>query len=477
VTATRREFLAAGAAAGAAAYAAACADEPEPPERPNVVVVILDTLRVDHTYGSGARTPAMDDLMRRGLRFSQVFPEAMPTVPARNAILSGRRQFPFRGWEKHPGLLDHPGWEPVGDVGSTFTSVLRRAGWWTAYVTDNPFLGFASPYQELRDSFDVFARQGGQLGGGQGRVPAATLDHWLHPTVRRTPSRERVRRYIANADYSHDERKSFAAQVFSSALDALERAPRRRPFALVVDSFEIHEPWTPPRRYADLYGDPAYHGPEPATPRYGRIDSWLRPDEAEFVLTRMRALYAAEVTMTDHWLGILLEQVRRLKRPTVVVLVSDHGIFFGERDWIGKISVALHPELTQVPLVIVDPEGRRAGDESAYLASTHDIGPTILAMAGVRVPRAMEGVDLSSLFEGRSPPRRELAYGGYSDGHYVRAGRWCYMADNRMERPKLFDVREDPLEHRDVAAEHPGVVAELQDELRLQIGGRPPHYG
>jgi arylsulfatase A-like enzyme len=476
VRATRREFLAAGAAVGTAAYAAACS-QGEPRERPNVVLIVLDTLRADHAYGSGARTPAIDELVRRGLRFAHVFPEAMPTVPVRNTILSGRRQFPFRDWEKHRGLLDHPGWQEVGDVGSTFTSVLRQAGWWTAYVTDNPFLGFASPYQELRDSFDVFVRHGGQIGGGEGHVPAATLNHWLHPAVRRTDSRERVRRYIANADYSHDERKSFAAQVFYSALDTLEQAPKRRPFAMVVDSFEAHEPWTPPRRYADMYGDPAYHGPEPATPRYGRIDSWLRPDEVDLVLARMRALYAAEVTMTDHWLGKLLDRLERLTRPTVVLLVSDHGIFFGERGWIGKISVALHPELTQVPLVIVDPAGRRAGEESAYLASTHDVGPTILAMAGVRAPRAMEGVDLSALFEGRSPPRREVAYGGYSDQHYVRAGGWCYMADNRMETPKLFDVEEDPLEHRDVAADHPEVVAELQEDLRRRIGGMPPYYG
>jgi arylsulfatase A-like enzyme len=308
-------------------------------------------------------------------------------------------------------------------------------------------------------------------------VPAATLDHWLHPAVRRTPSRDRVRSYIARADYSRHERRSPAAQVFSSAIDALERVPRRQPFAMVVDSFQPHEPWTPPRRYVDLYGDQLYEGPEPATPRYGRSDSWLAPEEMKFVLERMRALYAAEVTMTDRWLGLMLERVQSLARPTLIVLTSDHGIFFGERGWTGKISVALHPELTQVPLVIVDPAGRRAGHESLYLASTHDIGPTVLALAGARVPRSMEGVSLGPLFDDRSPPARAVAYGGYSDQHYVRTGRWCYMADNRMENPKLFDVERDPLEHRDVAAEHPDVIAELQENLRGWIGGMPPYYG
>jgi arylsulfatase A-like enzyme len=89
----------------------------------------------------------------------------------------------------------------------------------------------------------------------------------------------------------------------------------------------------------------------------------------------------------------------------------------------------------------------------------------------------MDGTDLSTLFDHRSPPRRDFAYGGYSDQHYVRTGRWTYMSDNRFERPKLFDVKQDPHEQRDVAAEHPDVVAELQEDLRRRIGGRPPYYG
>ena len=65
--------------------------------------------------------------------------------------------------------------------------------------------------------------------------------------------------------------------------------------------------------------------------------------------------------MTDRWLGFLLERLHELgrDRDTVILLVGDHGIFLGERGWTGKISIALHPELVRVPLVIVDPERRR----------------------------------------------------------------------------------------------------------------------
>jgi len=89
----------------------------------------------------------------------------MPTVPARNSILLGRRVFPFRHWHKRPGLVAKPGWQAPARLDDMFTSVLARAGWWPGYVTDNPFLGFAAPYESFRRSFDVFVRHGGQIGG------------------------------------------------------------------------------------------------------------------------------------------------------------------------------------------------------------------------------------------------------------------------------------------------------------------------
>ena len=82
---------------------------------PNVLVLIVDTLRADHVYGDRARTPNMDALIKEGLSFTRAVPEAMPTVPARNSILSGRRGFPFRGWHDYRGLMDSPGWFPLRD--------------------------------------------------------------------------------------------------------------------------------------------------------------------------------------------------------------------------------------------------------------------------------------------------------------------------------------------------------------------------
>jgi arylsulfatase A-like enzyme len=476
---TRRAFLAAAAAAGASIYLGREEVSHTPPDAPNVLVVMIDTLRVDHVYGRAARTPYMDALAAEGLTFTRAFPEAMPTVPARNSLLTGRRMFPFTDWHDHRGLLKKPGWEPPHDVGETFTTLLRRAGWWTGYVTDNPFLGFSEPYEALRRSFDLFVRYGGQIGGRDARVPQAALERWQHPAIREEGMRERIRRYIANADYAHDERRSFAARVFTSGAEALNEAARRRPFVLVVDAYEPHEPWTPPRSYTRLYGDPYYRGPEPAMPRYGLVRNWLLAGEEDLVLERLRAVYAAEVTMTDRWLGTLLDRLRALglEGETIVVLMSDHGIQLGDRGWVGKISTALHPELIQVPLVMVHPGRLRAGERSSYYASTHDLARTLMTMAGVRVPDHVGGADLSVFFEGGEPPPRDLAWGGYSDSHFLRSERWAYMSDNAGERPKLFDLTSDPAETTDLAAVLPDTVAEMRATVEERAGGEIPSYG
>jgi len=472
---TRRRFL---QTAGASAGALAGLDElavAQRADRPNVVVIIVDTLRADHAFGKRARTPNVDALARQGLSFTRFYPEAMPTVPARRSILSGRRVFPFRGWHPYPGLLAEPGWAPIADVRTTFTSVLRRAGYWTAYVTDNTSLGFSPPWGPFRRSFDRFVRRGGQIGGTAAGVSDAELRHWLPPEIEDPDTRDRVRRYLANGRYSHDETKSFAARVFKDGARVLETAVRQRPFCVVVDTFEPHEPWTPPRKYIDMYGDPDYHGPEPARPYYAPVSRYLHGHHGQVLVERMQALYAGEVTMTDRWLGVFMDRFHELglDSDTVVVLVSDHGFYLGDYGYTGKIATVLHPALIKTPLIVIDPRRRRAGRTSDYRASTHDVGPTILSMAGVGTPRGMDGVDLSRLFEGRRPPPRKYSFGGYGNSYYVRTDDWSMYGANSGGGYHLFDHDRDPGEGRDVAGSHPRKAGELHAVVRRRAGYLP----
>lgn len=443
-----------------------------------MVLIVVDTLRADHVYGNRARTPNMDALARDGLRFTRAFPEAMPTVPARNSILSGRRQWPFDDWHRHRGMVQEPGWEPFPRADVAFTTVLQRAGYWTGYVTDNPFLGFAPGYERLRRSFDRFVRRGGQTGGSRAGVSDRELRHWLPPAIDDPETRERMRKFLATGNYSRDETNSFAARVFRSGVKLLETARRNRPFCLVLDTFEPHEPWTPPRRYIDMYGDPDYRGPEPAKPYYSPVGRYLGGGESSLLLPRMRALYAAEVTMTDRWLGVFLDRLHelRLDSDTIVVLTSDHGFLLGEHGWTGKTPTQLHPALINVPLTVVHPERRLAGRSSSYFAQSHDIGPTILAMAGVRAPKTMDGVDLSRFFRAKSLPERPLVYGGYTNSFYVRTNRWALSGNNGGGDLSLHDLRSDRGESRDLAARRPQKARQLRGVVRRRAGPLP-RYG
>jgi arylsulfatase A-like enzyme len=482
MVATRRQFLQAGASA-AAAMSLDPAAFAQRASHPNVLVLVIDTLRADHVsaYGGRAQTPNIDALASQGLRFTRFYPEAMATVPARRSILTGRRVWPFRGWHDWPGLRSTPGWAPIQDPASTFTSALRRAGYWTAYVTDNPFLGYAPPFRPFRRSFHKFVAFGGQAGMAtrHSRVARGVLDHWLLPELREPHLVASLDRFLAAANgYWDDESHSWAARVYSAGADVLREAAAHQPFTVVADTFEPHEPWTPPRSYIDLYGDPAYSDREPSMSRYARVSEWLSGKRAEPVLTRMRDLYAAEVTMTDHWLGLLLARLRELglERNTVIALVADHGYLLGEYGWTGKISSILHPPLIHVPFILVDPARRRAGETSAYLAQTHDVGPTLLAMAGVRRPEGMNGVDLSPLLAGGRPPERSLAYGGYSNWLYARTDHWAFVSTGHGIGRRLYDLTNDPGEQRNVARQHPRLLDHFYRLVVRHAGGRPPIY-
>lgn len=467
--------IAAGGPLGALSRALAAS------ERRNVVLIVLDSLRADHLrcYGAhGMRTPNLDEIARGGVRFTRVFPEAMPTVPARRSILSGRRAYPYRGWRPWEGMAGRPGWQPIRPGAETLVSALRRAGWWTAYVTDNPFLGYTRTFDAFRRSPHRFVRIEGQRGARRPRsiVPRSAVLRRLPPGPLRNERRiASIQQYLANNGRGRNELEQGASRVFRAAAKLLPTARRQGRFLMVVDSFDPHEPWTPPRRYLDMYGDPDYRGYEVADIGYTYASNYL----SEAQVARLRTTYKASVTLADRWLGHFLDRLWALglDDSTAIMLVSDHGVLLGEHDWTGKGPNLLHPELINVPMLLREPGGAGAGTTSDWFASTHDIAPTLAALAGIRRPATFEGADLSPVLSGATPAEdRPYAVGGYGNNSYVRDGRWGYMTQNDWRREKLYDLVADPDERRDVAAERPRVVAEMRRRVRAAAGGNPPYY-
>ena len=442
------------------------------PSRRNVVLIVIDSLRSDHLgcYGNReVQTPNLDALARESVLFSRVYPEAMPTVPARRSIITGRRAYPFRGWEPWQGLPKRPGWSPIKPGTETLLTRFRRAGYWTGYVTDNPFLSYGAFFEPFRRTVPHFVPLRGHRKWREqapGISPQDAL-RFLPPPLRDKSEIERVRHYLSNNGNVHNEERQAAARVFTRASEVLGKAKRsNKPFCLAVDSFDPHEPWTPPRKYLNLYGDPDYRGQEIATVKYRPAD-YL----SERLIQRLKVAYKAEVTMVDRWLGRFLDRLHDLKLEdeTAIVLVSDHGIYLGERNWTGKSDSKLHPELIQVPLMVRDYEGRGAGTTSDYFATTVDVATTMFSMAGVRSPRSFEGTDLSAIARGEQPAEaRRFAYGGYSNWTFIRDERWKLIVRNDKGEYSLFDLDADPGEHRNVAQAHPGQVDRLWREVRAQ---------
>ncbi len=444
----------------------------------NVILIILDSLRKDHVgaYGNGwIQTPNLDALAGESLRFTRSYPESLPTIPARRAIHTGTRSFPFRDWQPPAQeFIRLYGWQPIPDNQVTLAQTLRSEGYETLLVTDTQHL--FKPTYNFHQGFNVFNFVRGQerdFYKPHWLCPPEKLDQCLMGGWHQAKQETIMRQHLANTLGRETEEDWFAPQVFLRSMEFLEGAKEQQPFFMVVDSFDPHEPWDPPDSYVDLYDDP-YDGPEPWTTSYGSTD-YMNDRQIQ----RMQALYAGEVTLVDRWLGNFLDKVDELGMAdnTLLMLLSDHGHLLGERGVAGKIPSEIYPELIDIPFFIRYPGGRRAGDASDYYATMQDVAPTVLGALGIEPPEQMTGEDLSGLFEGRQPAPRSHFTLGYNNYVWARDYRYAMISRNDGEHQRLYDLEADPEMNRDVSGEQSGEVKRMFEDYVLEDAGGPlPRY-
>jgi arylsulfatase A-like enzyme len=492
-TLTRREFLAlAGTGAlGASLLGAGCdltTRLPNLPGQPpagdtNVVLVIIDSLRKDHVgaYGNPwIQTPNLDALSKESLRFTRAYPESAPTICARRAIHTGLRAWPFRDWKPPKGEdIILQGWQPIPEGQTHLAEILKKNGYATLFQTDNMHQYKASYNFQL--GFDVFDFIRGQTTDNY--MPNWTFSHdrlqsaLLKGNV--TAMRAQMQQYWANVEgrllaERESEEDWFSPRVFSGAMELLEAAKGSdQPFFLTVDSYDPHEPWDTPEEYVNLYDDP-YDGREPYSVIYGLSD-YLTERE----LQRMKARYAGEVTMTDRWFGRFLDKMEELGlfENTLLLVIADHGVAFGEHGYTGKPSYALWPEITDVPFMIRHPEGKRGGETSDFYASTHDVAPTILGFLGVEPEQPMDGQDLSVLFDGGQPQERPYFTLGYNDHAWARDDRYAMFAKNDGSNALLYDLSTDPDMNTNIAGSNQDIINSMWNDYVLEDAGGPlPTY-
>lgn len=451
------------------------------PVTQNAILIVTDSTRADYLGAYGSRrglTPNLDALARDGLTFTRAHPESMPTGPARDTLLTGDRQFPFRNWHPEPNLPSNPGWNSIPSGEPTFLELLDRHGVTTAYVTDNPFL-VGPRYTRVQRRTDHFVGFEGQTAvysaSHRAPVPTSQVQRFLPPSLRGGSGAEAaLALYLAYAPRGMAEDDYFTARVFKAAIDLIDTLRQHQPFVLVVDGFDPHEPWDPPDKYVKLHGGDVNRAWDPGTVLNGTTaTNGLAPAD----VAQMKALYRAELSMSDHWFGNFMQRFHELglERETLILFLSDHGFLLGERGYVAKMATQCHPELIHVPLMIRSPDGRGAGRTTDYLTQTQDVATTLLHAGTVRRPDFMDGQNLLPLLEGRHGKRRlkkrTYVTGSYSSIVFARDRRWSYMGDNQNADPQLFDHERDPREVHDLAAARPDRARRMYERMVVRDNG------
>ncbi len=338
----------------------------------NVVLIISDTFRRDHLgcYGSTkAKTPNLDKFAAQAYVFDQAYAASFPTVPNRWDILTGRNNYTYAGWQ------------PLAPNEIVIGQVLAQQETISMMIADTPHI-LQNGFNYCR-GFTAFEWIRGQE-NDRWQTDPEEVTFPCDPSKLRNPEFI-VTQYLRNVARRKCEEDYFVARTMLYAADWLERNCERD-FFLYVDTFDPHEPWDPPQKYIDMYISD-YDGERVFYPNYAPCN-YLTEDEMRYI----RAAYAGECTMVDHWVGMLLDKIDELglRENTAVIFTTDHGFLFGEHGLIGKSIIAgeyyetvpLYEEIAHIPLIIRLPgqtEGKRI---SGFVTST-DLMPTILEMAEV----------------------------------------------------------------------------------------------
>lgn len=291
------------------------------------------------------------------------------------------------------------------------------------------------------------------------------------------------------------EKESQPALVADAACRWLEDNYRGGPFFLWVDFFDVHEPWFPPRYLLDLY-HPGYRGAAMPHPNYGPAGAYSREE-----LRNMRARYKGMCTLLSKSVGRMLRVIEdgRLLDDTIVVFMSDHGMYLGERGRTGKSRISpregndAFPFYREVASICWSMHVPRAagvkalkpGSRLPVLAQAPDLMPTLLELCGLEAPReaGIEGVSLVPWLTGRG---RGQPRGIAVTTSHMGPGRACRrptVTDGRHTlvvgdepgggRSELYDDRRDPWQRRNVLPARRAAAERLHGRLldRLRRAG------
>ncbi|QDU66036.1 sulfatase [Engelhardtia mirabilis] len=413
------------------------------PARPNVVLIVVDTLRADHVGAYGhdrPTTPRIDRLAARGTLFEQTYATSSWTWPSTASIFTGRTSAAHGVTSSLSSYLH-------GEL-ETLAEALAFGGLRTAAFAGNPLI---VPQQNFDQGFETFRHTtAGEMLDADVLVPEAM--EWVGAHA---GSRFFLYLHLVDPHEPH-EWLPRAEQLFPG------QKPRGYPPGGMVSL-----------RARALRGASTFDAEGNS-----RLAAAISPEQLAWALTTYdRAIWTA-----DRWIGDLLDRLGELglTDSTLVAVTSDHGEEFLDHGALLH-GHTLYEEVVRVPLVIAGP-GVGSGRRLPEPVSNRDLAATLCDLAGV--PFGGDGVDLFAP-RSPSPPTFANSAGHWHDRQQIRQvgareGRWTLIhAINGSAwgapplpldqadpaRTALFDVLADPAQTVDLSGEQPEVTAALLDEL------------
>ncbi len=492
-------------------------------KKPNILFIMADQLRWDYIGCAGhphIKTPHIDALAKRGVRFDRCFIQSPVCGGSRMSFYSGRynithgatyNNFPLRVDEWTMGDYLRPlGYRSVL-VGKTHfkpdIETMQRYGidpgtnpglpYWQcgfeAYERDDGL--HPEEYGDEDLAYNQWLRQKGYPGDNPWHTYANSvegengevLSGWQMRNARR-PARLK-------------EEHSETAYMTDRALEFLSRHQAEKPeqpWCLHLSYIKPHWPYIAPAPYHDMYGPehviaPVRSEAERANP-HPVIAAFMRHDESvnfsrQEVRETVIPTYMGLISQFDHHIGRVFAHLDKLgiADNTIVVVTSDHGDYLGDH-WLGEKDL-FHDVITRIPMIVMDPRpaaDATRGSISDALVQAIDLAPTFLdAGGGEPAPHRLEGASFLPLLHGQSPakPWREAVFCDsdfalrharkYLDlaedqarGFMVRTAQWKYVYFEKFA-PQLFDLVGDPDELTDLGTSpaHEGVRAEMKDRM------------
>lgn len=424
------------------------------PDRPNIVVILVDDLGAGDLSCYGAtdlQTPAIDALVARGVKFTQAYANCPVCSPTRAALLSGR----------YPELVGVPGvirthapqdsWGYLAPSATLLPQVLSDAGYHTACV-GKWHLGDRPECLPNHKGFDRFA-------GFLGDMMDDYFDH-------RRAGRNYMRR-----DRDVVDPQGHATDVFTTwAVDYIEergdREGPRQPFFLYLAYNAPHTPIQPP---ADWLAKVRARAPD---------------------MPKKRARLVALIEHMDAGVGRVLDALQRsgLEDETLVLFTSDNGGQLG----VGANNGALRGSKGQlyegglrVPQAAAWPGRIEPGSQTDVVTLSMDVFATCCEAAGAARPAGVDGVSVLPTLLGRPQQLERDLFWTRKEGNLrylgqsiwaVRSGGWKLLQNAPEQHFELYHLDEDPLEARDVRELHPKIYRGLAAKLRahMQRGGAVP---